>query len=118
MTDHTHDEHYGMALGFRVLEDEGKLYMAEVEIAPYVDEPSELGATLVFHSLEGIDPTNLPEDADAAGPVWPIDIDDELTRDGSAPAAEQCEAILRQLSRTSDDQLRAYLRQAQEESEA
>jgi hypothetical protein len=117
--EHEHDEHYGMALGFRVLEEGGDLYMTEVEIAPYVDEPEELGATLVFHSLEGIDPTNLSEGGEEmGGPAWPIDIDDDLTRDASKSAAEQCQAILRQLSQLSDDKLREYLKQAREESGA
>ncbi len=122
MTDHEHHhghEHengsYGMALGFRIFETEGKLYFAEVEVTPYVDEPEALGATLVFHPLDGLDPTNPDESED--WPAWPVDIDDELSRDTEAPAAEQFAAILRQVAALTTDDLGAYLAQAREESE-
>lgn len=110
-----HEESYGMALGFRILEDGGQLFLAEAEISPYVDEPTELGATLVFHPLQGINPVDATEEAD--WPSWPLDIDDELTRDGSAPMPDQFQAILRQLRGLSDDRLREYLQQAREAAE-
>lgn len=110
---HDHeDESYGMALGFRIFEAEEKMYLAEAEIAPYVDEPQSLGATLVFHLLEGIDPSEAAEDE---WPAWPTDIDEDLTRDEKAPAAQQFSEIARQLSRLSEDDLRRYLTRAMEE---
>jgi len=123
MTDHQHEHHhhehegsYGMALGFRIFEDAGSLYLAEVEITPYVDEPSALGATLVFHPLDGIDPT-VGEVSDD-WPAWPVDIDDDLTRDTEAPTAQQFAAIARQAGQLSEEQLREYLALAREEAEA
>jgi hypothetical protein len=115
--DHEHDEQetFGLALGFRILEDEGKLFLAEAEIAPYVDEPDELGATLVFHPLDGVNPVEVGEELD--WPSWPIDIDDDLTRASGAPIAEQFTAIVRQLRTLTDDSLKEYLRQAREESD-
>jgi hypothetical protein len=115
--DHEHDEQetFGLALGFRILEDEGKLFLAEAEIAPYVDEPDELGATLVFHPLDGVNPVEVGEELD--WPSWPIDIDDDLTRSSGAPIAEQFTAIVRQLRTLTDDSLKEYLRQAREESD-
>ena len=47
----------GMAVGFRIFEDGGDLYLAEAEISPYEDQPTALGVTLVFHAVAGIDPT-------------------------------------------------------------
>ncbi|HET8655173.1 MAG TPA: hypothetical protein VFL93_06640 [Longimicrobiaceae bacterium] len=112
--DHDHDEDatYGMALGFRTIEEAGKLYLVEAEIAPYVDEPDELGATLVFHPLDEIDPSDTSEEAE--WPSWPIDIDDDLTRDPDAPLKAQFQAILRQLHGLSADQLREYMGVARE----
>jgi hypothetical protein len=110
---HEHDEGYGMALGFRIVEDGGQLFLAEAEITPYVDEPSELGVTLVFHPLEGLDPVEATEDEER--PAYPVDLDDDLTRDTSEPIAAQFQAILRQLRGFSEDQLRDYLRMAREQ---
>lgn len=115
MTHHEHhgddqDATYGMALGFRIIEEGGKLYLAEAEISPYVDESDELGATLVFHPLDGIDPVEASEEMD--WPAWSIDIDDELTRKGSDPVPAQFMAIVRQLRGLSEDELREYLREA------
>lgn len=114
MHDHDHDqeEGYGIALGVRIFEHEGQLFFAEAEITPYVDEPEALGATLVFHPLEGINPSAFDEEAD--WPAWPVDIDDDLTRDTDRPTAAQFQAILRQLSALSDERLGGYLRQARE----
>jgi hypothetical protein len=113
--DHEHEgETFGMALGFRIFEDEGALYLAEAEITPYVDEPESLGATLVFHPLADLDPTN--DDEEIEWPAWPVDIDDDLTRDPKAHQAEQFQAILRQLAGLGETQLRAYLKQAREEA--
>lgn len=115
--DHTHDEDegegtYGMAFGFRTLAQGDRLYLVEAEVAPYVDEPTELGATLVFHPLEWVDPT--PE-SDVEIPAWTIDIDDDLTRKGSEPIAAQFGAIVRQLHELTEAQLLEYLAVAQEE---
>lgn len=120
MHDHAHDqeneggEGLGMAIGFRIFEDAGELYMAEAEISPYVDEPASLGATLVFHPLADLDPTTDDEDAEWA--TWATDVDDELTRDETGTMQEQFQGILRQLSKLSEDQLREYLQRAREES--
>lgn len=114
--DHEHEERYGMALGFRIFEEEGKLYWVEAEVAPYVDEPEALGATLVFHPLEGIDPAKLAEQED--WPVWPLDVDDDLARDTGDPLPAQFESIARQLAGLSDARLREYLARAREEAEA
>jgi hypothetical protein len=111
-----HEEHtHGMALGFRIFDNEGELFFVEAEVASYLDEPGALGATLVFHRLSGIDPTSAEEDEDIDWSSWPLDIDEELTRDEGAPATQQFESILRQLSRLSEDELRGYLRRAMEE---
>lgn len=120
--DHDHDhggeeEGFGVALGFRIFEAEGAIYMAEAEISSYVDDPNSLGATLVFHSLDDLDPTT-PPDEDEEDNGWRIDIDDELTRTEGAPTREQFHAILRQLAGLSEDDLRAYLKQAREETPA
>ena len=118
--DHDHDhggeeEGFGVALGFRIFEADGGIYMAEAEISSYVDDPNSLGATLVFHSLTELDPTSAPDD-DEDDNGWRIDIDDELTRTEGAPMREQFHAILRQLAGLSEDDLRAYLKQAREET--
>nr|MDQ3388081.1 hypothetical protein [Gemmatimonadota bacterium] len=85
---HEHEDgSYGMSLGVRILEDDGKLYLAEVEITPYMDEPEALGATLIFHPLDGIDPTTVDEETE--WPAWPVDVDDDLDRATDAPIREQ-----------------------------
>jgi hypothetical protein len=114
--DHDEDEEtYGLALGFRILEHGGKMFLAEAEIAPYVDEPEELGVTLVFHPLDGIDPIDVGEES--AWPSWPLDIDDDLTRRSGDSMAAQFASIIRQLHDLSDGQLREYLQQAREDAE-
>lgn len=105
---------YGMAFGFRTIEQDGELYLVEAEIAPYVDEAAELGATLVFHRLEWIDPSAAEE---AEVPAWALDIDDDLLRKGSDPLDAQFAAIVRQLHGISEGQLREYLAVAREEAE-
>lgn len=117
MTDHDHahggdEEITGMAVGFRIFEDEGKLYLAEAEISPYQDEPTALGVTLVFHSLNGIDPTQTDEEDEE--PVV-FDFDDELTRDEKASLVDQTADVLRQLSNLSPASLGEYLRAARED---
>lgn len=112
--DHGHmEEGFGVALGFRIFEAEGGIYMAEAEVSSYVDDPRSLGATLVFHNLTELDPTAAPgEDDEEEG--WRIDIDDELTRDEGASTRDQFHAILRQLAGLSEGDLRDYLREARE----
>ncbi|MEX2571064.1 MAG: hypothetical protein WD737_07140 [Gemmatimonadota bacterium] len=110
------EETYGLALGFRIFEVDGKLFLAEAEIAPYVDAPDELGVTLVFHPLDGINPVEIAEDVD--WPSWPIDIDDDLARSESDPMESQFTAIARQLHTLSVDQLREYLEEARENAES
>jgi hypothetical protein len=105
-----------MALGFRTVEEDGKIYLAEAEISPYVDEPTELGVTLVFHPLDGVDPTSSEEELE--WPAWPIDIDDDLSRNPDDPAATQFQSIVRQLHGLSAAQLGDYLKQARAEGEA
>lgn len=113
--DHGHEEEgFGVALGFRIFEAEGGIYMAEAEISSYVDDPNSLGATLVFHSLTDLDPTSAP-DEDEDDPGWRIDIDDELTRTEGSPMREQFHSILRQLAGLGEDDLRQYLAQARAE---
>lgn len=116
--DHEHDDEggqtFGMALGFRIFEEEGELYLAEAEVAPYVDEPGALGVTLVFHPLAELDPTAEEDELD--WPAWPTDIDEDLTRDSGAPMGEQFQAILRQLAGMTEAQLRTYLQRAVEEA--
>jgi hypothetical protein len=120
MAQHEHDTGeeqegtVGMALGFRIVEDAGKLYLAEAEIAPYEDAPEELGVTLVFHPLDGIDPTDTEETDD---PMWAVDIDDELARSTGDSLTAQFQAIVRQLHGLSEQQLREYLQTAQEEEQ-
>ncbi len=113
--DPEHEESYGMALGFGIVEDGGDLFLAEAEISPYVDEPGELGVTLVFHPLAGLNPIDSSEESE--WPAWPLDVDDDLTRDGTAPVPEQFQAILRQLRGLSEAQLREYLAAAREQAE-
>lgn len=116
--DHSHDdqdESFGMAIGFGIFEDEGQLFLAEAEITPYVDEPTELGVTLVFHPLEGLNPIEPSEEVE--WPAWPIDIDEDLTRNLGEPIPTQFQAILRQLRGFSEEQLREYLRAARAEAE-
>jgi hypothetical protein len=122
MTQHEHDhdhsiegETQGIALGFRIFEHEGEMYFAEAEISAYVDDPESLGATLVFHKVSGVDPTLSADDIE--WPTWGLDVDDELERDESDSLSRQFEAILRQISRLSDDDVRRYLKQAMEETE-
>ncbi|HEX6926059.1 MAG TPA: hypothetical protein VF167_11615 [Longimicrobiaceae bacterium] len=111
--EHHHDEEgegtLGMAFGFRTVQQGNQLYLVEAEVAPYVDEPSELGATLVFHSLEWIDPTG-----DVELPAWTIDIDPDLVRKGSDPIPTQFASIARQLHQLTSEQLLEYLAIAQE----
>lgn len=103
----------GMAVGFRIFEDAGGLYLAEAEISPYEDQPDALGVTLVFHALTGIDPTG--EEQDEEEPVV-FDFDDELTRDEGAPIVQQTQDILRQLARLEPASLVEYLRVAKEDA--
>jgi len=114
--DHEHegDEILGMAVGFRIFEEGGALYLAEAEISPYEDDPSSLGVTLVFHALTGIDPTAGDDEEDE--PIA-FDFDDELTRDEKAPIVEQTQDILRQLSKLSEQALAEYLRAAREDQD-
>ena len=117
--DHEHEHEdgtYGMALGFRTVEEDGKIYLAEAEISPYVDEPTELGVTLVFHPLDGVDPTSSSEELD--WPAWPVDIDDDLARNPGDSAAVQFQSIVRQLHGLSATQLGDYLKEARAEGEA
>ncbi len=115
-SEHDHEEGtLGMALGFRIVEDGGQLFLAEAEISPYVDQPEELGVTLVFHPLEGINPVEASDEMD--WPAWPIDIDDDLARDGSLPIPAQFQAIVRQLHQLSSSQLQQYLNAAREAEE-
>ena len=102
----------GMAVGFRIFEDGGNLYLAEAEISPYEDDPNALGVTLVFHALAGIDPT--AESPDEEEPVV-FDFDDELTRDEKAPIVDQTQAILRQLASLSVESLGEYLEAGRED---
>jgi len=104
----------GMAVGFRIFEDGGDLYLAEAEISPYEDQPTALGVTLVFHPLAGIDPTG---DDDDDGVPLAFDFDDELTRDEGASIVDQTQDILRQLSNLTPESLREYLQAAREDEE-
>ena len=110
--EHEGDELLGMAVGFRIFEDAGALYLAEAEISPYEDDTSSLGVTLVFHALAGIDPTDAEEDE--AEPLA-FDFDDELTRDEGASMVDQTADILRQLSNLTPEALREYLHAARED---
>jgi hypothetical protein len=111
---HLEDETYGLALGFRIIEEGGRYFLAEAEIAPYVDEPDELGVTLVFHPLEGINPVEVGEEND--WPSWPLDIDDDLTRSSGDPLEKQFAAIVRQLHDLDTARLREYLTRAREQA--
>ena len=114
--DHEHEEEtFGIAIGFRIIEEGGQLFLAEAEIAPYIDQSEELGVTVVFHPLEGIDPATMSEDDD--GPAWPIDVDDDLHVDGEAPLAEQFASIVRQLRALPEERLLEYLAQARSDAE-
>ncbi|MDQ3557236.1 MAG: hypothetical protein M3409_10755 [Gemmatimonadota bacterium] len=110
------DSSYGIALGFRIFEHDGELYLAEAEISPYVDEPESLGVTLVFHPLGEMDPT--VEEPEMDWPSYPVDMDDDLQRDEDVGVREQFAAIARQLSQLTEEQLRDYLRVAREEAES
>ena len=115
--DHEHeDSSYGIALGFRTIEEGGQLFLVEAEIAPYVDDPDELGVTLVFHPLDGLDPTAESDDLD--WPAWPVDIDDDLQRAPTDTTQAQFRSIVRQLHTFSNDQLLGYLRTARSEAES
>jgi hypothetical protein len=112
--DHSHDEGpVGLALGFRIFEVDGKLFWVEAEIAPYMDEPTELGAALIFHPLDGLDPS---ADEDMDWPAWPIDIDDDLER-GKGSIGAQFASIVRQLHGLDVARLKQYLALAQEIAE-
>ncbi len=122
MSEHQHHHHhededgtFGLALGFRIIEEGGELYLAEAEIAPYVDAPEELGVTLVFHPLEGINPLQVDEEVE--WPSWPLDIDDDLTRSTGEPMDKQFAQIARQLHGLSTEKLVEYLALAREEAE-
>ena len=112
---HEGEEILGMAIGFRIFEDEGALYLAEAEISPHEDDTNALGVTLVFHPLAGIDPTS---DDDTEDEPWAFDFDDELTRDEKGPIVDQTQDILRQLANLSEASLREYLRAAREDRES
>jgi hypothetical protein len=122
MTDaqaHQPGEHegVGMALGFRIFEHEGEMFMAEAEVTSYMDDPQALGATVVFHPLADIDPTSPEEEDDEDDTaVWHVDVDDQLTRDEKAPIREQFQAILRQLAALSEGELRELLDEAREQA--
>lgn len=113
--DHDHEEAgFGVALGFRIFEADGQVYMAEAEISSYVDDPKSLGATLVFHNLTELDPTAAPGE-DEEEEDWRVDIDEELTRDEGGSTRDQFHAILRQLAGFSEQDLRDYLKEAREQ---
>jgi hypothetical protein len=113
--DHEHEEAgFGVALGFRIFEADGQIYMAEAEVSSYVDDPASLGATLVFHNLTELDPTAGPGE-DEEEEDWRVDIDEELTRDEGASTRDQFHAILRQLAGYSEQDLRDYLKEAREQ---
>ncbi|HLL47739.1 MAG TPA: hypothetical protein VK399_13595, partial [Longimicrobiaceae bacterium] len=67
------------------------------------------------HPLNGIDPTSPDQEGDAE--AWPVDVDDDLTRDTGTPIPEQFMAIARQAGRFTEEQLRDYLALAREEQE-
>jgi hypothetical protein len=124
MHQHAQDGHHheddsadlpGVAIGFRIFEDEGGLYLAEAQIEPYEDNTEALGVTLIFHPLSGLDPVS--DEGDDDREAWLFDFDDELTRDEGAPLVEQAQDIFRQLSRLSEPALREYLRVAREEGD-
>lgn len=106
------EEILGMAVGFRIFESGGELFLAEAEISPYENEPEALGVTLVFHPLSGIDPTSADDEDEEP---WTFDFDDELTRDEKASIVDQTADILRQLSKLSEQALGEYLQAARED---
>ena len=108
------EERYGIALGFRIFEHQGEMFLAEAEITPYVDDPGALGVTIVFHPLSGLDPTAVEEEIDWA--TFAIDIDDDLSRDPDDTIPKQFTAIARQLSELGESELRQYLGRAREEA--
>jgi hypothetical protein len=113
---HHHDDEQdlpGVAVGFRIFEDEGDLYLAEAAVEPYQDQPHTLGVTLIFHPLKDLDPVS--DEADDDRDAWLFDFDDELTRDEDAPLAAQAQDVFRQLSKLPEESLREYLRVAKEE---
>ena len=73
-----------------------------------------LGVTLVFHPLEGINPIEIDEEVD--WPSWPVDIDDDLTRNAEDPMNRQFDQIARQLKGLSTEKLLEYLALAREEA--
>lgn len=107
------EEGMGMAVGVRIFEVDGEMYLAEAEITNYVDDPNALGATLVFHALADIDP--LSDDEDEEQGMWHVDIDDVLTRAEDGPVREQFQAILRQLAGFSNAELAELLQEAREQ---
>lgn len=120
MAQHDHEHHeeetFGLALGFRIVDEGGKLFLAEAEIAPYVDAPEELGVTVVFHPLDGINPVEIGEEVD--WPSWPIDIDDDLDRSDGESLTQQFASIVRQLHDLPDQRVIEYLQQAREDAES
>jgi hypothetical protein len=119
MQQHEHDEEestFGIALGFRTIEQDDQIFVVEAEIAPYVNAADELGATLVFHPVDALDPTSQTEELD--WPTWPVDIDDDLERNPSDSLAAQFKSIVRQLHGMTTEQLREYLRLSREEAES
>ena len=124
MHQHAHDGHDhgddmdelpGVAIGFRIFEDEGEMYLAEAQVEPYEDNADALGVTLIFHPLSGLDPVS--DEGDDDREAWLFDFDDELTRDEGASLVDQAQDIFRQLSRLSEPALREYLRVAREDDE-
>lgn len=118
---HEHHHHHdddgadlpGVAVGFRIFEDEGDLFLAEAAIEPYQDAPETLGVTLIFHPLRDLDPVS--DEGDEERDTWLFDFDDELTRAEDASLVAQAQDIFRQLSRLPEESLREYLRVAKEE---
>lgn len=121
MADHEHEEHehgpdeeLGLRIGVRILQQGGKFYQADAEIAPYIDEPGELGVTLVFFQLDGLNPLDLDEDWQ----TWPLDIDDDLSFQEGAPVEEQFISLVRQLHDLDTEQLLDYLQEARENADS
>lgn len=107
------DAGFGVHLGFNIFWLHDRAFMAEVEIASYVDDPKALGATLVFHPLEYSIVWGVGEI-----PGWRMDIDQELERDERAPVKEQLLSIALQLSRWPEERLRDYLLRVLQEKAA